>query len=328
MYTKIKKMFKTMFPNLTNILTLIKYKRTVDQKIRMPLLLQEDDYPAYLEEFYKLRTGNHLNLDNPQRFTEKIQWRKIYDRDIIYSYLSDKYKVRRWVEMKIGGEYLVPLLGHWKHFNEIDFKMLPNKFVLKANNGCHANIIVNNKKEFLRRQWSSEVMMEYWLRSLSYYDGLELHYRKIRPIIIAEQYLEPNMGEDCLIDYKFHCFNGAPFVCHVLRGRTTNETSDFYDMNWNHLPITDMAFPNTEKNFEKPQNYDLMIELATKLCQGFQYVRVDLYSTDKVYFGEMTFTHANGVENYIPDQWDFILGKQWNINTAQIDYSAIMDKKI
>ena len=327
MFIKMKEKIREKYPNFADYWTLIKHKKDVYNRTHKQIKLKESDYPLYLETFYNNRTGHQLCINDPKRFTEKIQWRKLYDKDSVYTFLSDKYKVREWVKSKIGEEYLIPLLGHWNHFDEIDFSLLPNQFVLKTNNGCHENYIVKNKEEFLRKKWVARKTMEYWLTSPIYYDGLELHYKDIPPLIIAEEYLEPKQGDSCLVDYKFHCFNGKPFTCQVIEGRTTKETVDVYDINWNHLPIKHPAFPNTNQKRDKPLNYDLMLELATKLSQGFQYVRVDLYSTDHVFFGEMTFTPANGAERYIPDSWDLEMGKQWKINVEQVNHSIVTGGK-
>ena len=322
----MKEKIKRMFPNLTGLWNLHKHKQLVYKSIREPVSMKESEYPNYLERFYERRTGHQLNLDNPQRFTEKVQWRKLNDRDVVYSLLSDKYRVREWVEKKIGNEYLVPLLGCWNHFYEIDFDTLPQQFVLKTNNGCHSNIIVKDKTAFLREKWLAQRKMEYWLCSDFFYDGLELHYRDIRPVIIAEKLLKPEAGEDCLTDYKIHCFDGTPFVCQVIKGRATKETLDFYDTEWKHLDLAHPAFPNSEKTDHKPSQYNQMLSIASKLSQGLKYVRVDLYNTEnRVYFGEMTFTPASGTERYIPDQWDYIMGDQWDIHSQQVNHSVVMD---
>lgn len=319
-----KEMIKHLSPNLVGIIHLIKQQHSINRRTKDSRSLNEQGYKKYLEKFYESKTKHHLNLDNPERYTEKIQWRKLYDRNNLYSLLSDKYRVRKWVEDKIGSEYLIPLLGHWKQFDDIDFDELPDKFVLKTNNGSHANIIVKDKKEFMRRKWAAKMTMQYWLRSQEYLDGLELHYGGISPEIIAEKYMDPGIGEECLTDYKFHCFCGEPFVCEVIRGRTSHETIDIYDMEWKHLSIKLPPYPNIETNKNCPTNYNLMIEIARKLSQGFEYVRVDLYNTDKVYFGEMTFTPTNGVDTFVPDEWDYQLGKLWDIHTEQVDEAVVI----
>ena len=323
MISEIKNKAKKLFPNLIGLCFLQKQKRNTYIKICEPLGLDQSEYPAYLQRFYKERTGHPLNLDNPQRYTEKIQWRKLYDRDSIYTLLSDKYTVREWVKNKIGEEYLIPLLGKWDHFDQIEFDQLPDRFVLKTNNGCHSNIIVKDKNQFLRQRWIAKKKMEYWMTSQACYEGLELHYKDIQPLIIAEEFMEPESGEDCLTDYKIHCFNGTPFVFEVIEGRTTRETVDLYDTNWKHLPVTELPFPNSDQERNKPGNLEKMLEIASELSKGFQYVRVDLYSTDKVYFGEMTFTPTNGLDRYAPDEWDYVMSEKWDIHTEQVDHTIV-----
>lgn len=324
MLTTIKKRITKKLPNCAGLMRYYKLKKATEERTNMVVKLDESEYPSYLKTFYMKRTGHQLNLENPERFTEKVQWRKLNDKDDIYSLLSDKYLVKEWVRNKIGDEFLIPSLGCWRHFNEIDFDSLPEKFVLKTNNGCHANMIVEKKDDFLRGKWAARKIMEYWLKSIDYYDGLELHYKKISPMIIAEKYIEHEIGEKCLTDYKFHCFNGVPFVCEVIEGRTTNETVNYYDMDWKHLQIKNPPYPTTALNKNKPQYYELMIKLARELSQGFQYVRVDLYNADRVYFGEMTFTPANGVDKYEPDEWDYEMGKLWDVSSIQIDHCIVM----
>ena len=298
---------------MTDTVNLELQKKKDKKAIERVQTLKETDYPVFLKELYREKTGNELDLKNPKRFTEKIQWRKLYDQNPLYSTLSDKYLVRKWVEEKIGSGYLIPLIGTWKEFDQIDFRQLPDQFVLKTNNASHTNIIVTDKKSFMRRRWSAKRRMEYWLKSpFAFLEGLELHYQKILPLIIAEEYLPPVNGKSSLTDYKFFCFNNSPYCCQVISDRSDGETIDFYDMQWEHMAICRPPYHNAEKPIEKPQKYDQMITIAAELCKGFDFVRVDLYEhAGKVYFGEMTFTPASGMIKFAPDDWDYKLGELW-----------------
>lgn len=314
----MKDTIKTLFPNLTDTINLELQKKEDRKTIKKIQSLKEEEYPAFLKGIYESRTGKELNLDNPERFTEKIQWRKLYDRNPLYSELSDKYLVRKWVEDKIGSGYLVPLIGVWEDFDQIDFKKMPDQFVLKTNNASHTNIIVADKEQFMRRKWSAKRRMEYWLNvPFALLEGLELHYQGIRPLIIAEKYLQPENQKSSLTDYKFHCFNGVPYLCQVIADRSNGETIDFYNNEWEHMAIIRPPYRNAEKKMEKPENHDLMIRLASELSMGFQYVRVDLYEhAGKIYFGEMTFTPASGMMKFEPDEWDYKLGALWGQKTS------------
>lgn len=115
-------------------------------------------------------------------------------------------------------------------------------------------------------------------------------------------------------------------MCEVIDDRTTNEVIDFYDMHWHHLSVSNPPYPLNSQKKPKPDTYEEMINLASVLSQGFQYVRVDLYSTDRVYFGEMTFTPGNGTDKYEPDDWDYQMGKLWDIHATQIDHKIVMCK--
>jgi hypothetical protein len=321
----LEQMIKNTFPDLIDSLYLEKQKKINKQKLKAILKLDYSEYPEYLKNIYQEKTGHILNLDNPQRLTEKIQWRKLMDRDKVYACLSDKYQVREWVKKRIGNEYLIPILGKWQHFNEINFDLLPDQFVLKTNNASHTNIIVKNKKKFLRKKKSSGRTMEYWLSTpFAYLEALELHYLDIVPRIIAEKYLPPSIGHSDLTDYKFHCFNGTPYLCQVIGDRTAGETIDFYNMSWDHMPISRPPYVNSTMELIRPINYELMIQLASELSNGMQYVRVDLYEHNgNVYFGEMTFTPTSGMMRFDPDEWDYKLGAMWDINAKQIDYKKV-----
>ena len=230
MIKAIKKSLRHTFPNIIDSIELQREKKSSDSIINSILSMDDADYPQYLQGFFEKKTGHTLNLDVPRRFMEKVQWRKLYDQDPIYTLLSDKYEVRNWITEKIGDEYLIPLLGHWERFDDIPFDDFPEQFVLKTNNASHTNIVVKNKKEFLKGRRAARNRIEYWLHTpFAYLEGLELQYRNIHPQIIAEKYLQPETGKSDLVDFKFHCFDGSPVLCQVIGDRTTEETMDFFD---------------------------------------------------------------------------------------------------
>lgn len=320
----IKRVFRKVLPNVVDAIRLTNEKRNNDEEIHRVLSMDTKEYPQYLKDFFVKKTGHQLNLDEPKRFMEKVQWRKLYDQDPIYTLLSDKYKVRKWIAKKIGEQYLIPLLGHWESFDDIPLELFPDQFVLKTNNGSHTNIIVKNKSEFLKRKNSARKRMEYWLHTpFAYLEGLELQYLNIHPQIIAEMYVQPENGKNELVDFKFHCFNGTPVLCQVIGDRLSAETMDFYDMNWNHIPVKRTPYKNAEE-VAQPVNFPHMLHLVEQLCAGFQYVRVDMYNCDgEIYFGEMTFTPSSGIMMFEPDCWDYKLGDLWDITCEQVDHALV-----
>jgi len=248
-------------------------------------------YEKELKIWYKAKTGEDLNLQNPKTFNEKIQWLKLYDSTPLKTRLADKYLVREWVAEKIGAEYLIPLLGVWDSFDEIDFDKLPERFVLKANHGFNWNYIVKDKSIFDKKV--AKAKFDEWLNTNFAFKGLELHYMNIPPKIIAEKYIADLDGD--IFDYRFFCFDGTPkYLWLDIGSGTSHHKRNIYDLDWN-LQNYKVSYPNMEENPEKPETFEEMLRLVNVLCQSFALVRVDLYSVSgKVYFGEMTFTPQNG----------------------------------
>ncbi|MEJ8767649.1 ATP-grasp fold amidoligase family protein [Oceanobacillus sp. HCA-5259] len=252
-----------------------------------------------------------LDWNNLKTYNEKMQWAKLYDNNDLKTTLTDKYLVRDWVKDKVGEKYLIPLLGVWETFDEIDFDHLPQKFVLKTNHGSGTNMIIKNKKELDKNKAREQFTK--WLRlNYAYLSGFEMHYKHIKPKIIAEKYIVDNDGE--LKDYKFLCFNGEVYFCWIDVGRFGDHRRNVYNLNWELQPWTQHKYKNTDKPVPKPKNFDLMVDLASELCEGFPHVRVDFYNVDgKVYFGEMTFTNGSGFERIHPYKYNLMLGELWNL---------------
>ena len=207
--------------------------------------------PVMLKDWFFEKTGEILNLDNPQTFNEKIQWMKLYDSTPIKTRLADKYLVREWVKEKIGEEYLITLLGVWDNFDEIDFDKLPNQFVLKCNHGCGYNIIVKDKKTFNIENARKKINA--WLREdFAFKYGFEMHYSDIPRKIIAEKYIE-NSDND-LYDYKVWCFNGkAQYVQFLSERNTDGLKMAFYDRDWNKENFV-YSYPIDTKENPKPKH--------------------------------------------------------------------------
>lgn len=262
---------------------------------------------------YKKRTGKKLNLENPVTFNEKIQWSKLYDVTPLKTQLADKYLVREWVKEKIGEEYLIPLLGVWDKFDDIDFDKLPDQFVLKANHGSGWNIIVTDKKQFNRVE--AKKKFDRWLNTNFAYLTLEMQYEDIKPKIIAEKYIV-NENND-LPDYKFFCFDGKVFCLYTMINYTFDHSKGqlgFFDRDYKLMPYHRGEYAPIKEQLPKPKNFEKMVELAEILSKGFKHVRVDFYNLNgKIFFGEMTFTTSGGFAVFVPEEFDLLLGKQWNL---------------
>ena len=283
-----------------------------DFEYKLCKYMPEEKYPEYLKDWFYIRTGNILNIENPQTFNEKIQWLKLYDKNPLKSRLADKYLVRDWVKEKIGEEYLIPLIGVWEKFEDIDFDKLPDKFVLKANHGSGWNIIVTDKQKFDKED--AKQKFDEWLHTnFAFKAGLELHYKDIKPLIIAEKYIE-NDNQD-LYDYKIWCFDGKAKYIQFLSERKEGLKMVFYDTEWNKQDFV-YSYPRNEKDIEKPKNLELLLTLAEKLAQGFSHVRVDFYilNDGSIKFGEMTFTSMSGVCKWVPNDTNKVMGDLIAIN--------------
>lgn len=261
----------------------------------------------YLKIAYYARMRKKLDLKNPQTFSEKLQWLKLYDRNPLYTKLVDKYEVKSYVKTRIGSTYIIPTLGVWDSFEDINFNKLPDKFVLKCTHDSGGLVICKDKS--MLDMESARRTINACLKHSFYWGMREWPYKNVKPRIIAEQYMEDaKTGE--LRDYKFFCFNGVVKALFIASGRQKagETTFDFFDTNFNHLPIRN-GHPNASVLPEKPICFDEMKLLAAKLSNGIPEVRVDLYEVDgKVYFGEMTFFHWSGMTPFEPEEWDYQFG--------------------
>ena len=261
----------------------------------------------YLKYFFRGMMGQKLNLDNPKSFSEKLQWLKVYDRNPLYTKLVDKYEAKKIIAQQIGEEYIIPTLGVWDRFEDIDFNLLPNQFVLKCTHDSGGLVVCKDKATLDFDQAKKKIQESY--KNNYYFYGREWPYKDVKPRIIAEKYMEDtSTGE--LRDYKFFCFNGEVKALFVATDRIgSKETNfDFIDADYQHLPFTN-GHLNASTIPAKPINFEKMKAIASKLSQNIPHVRVDLYECNgKVYFGEMTFTHWSGFMQYEPQEWDYTFG--------------------
>lgn len=261
----------------------------------------------YLKLMYRHRMKKKLNLKKPQTFNEKLQWLKLYNRNPEYTKMVDKYEAKKYVADIIGEEYIIPTLGVWNNVEDIEFESLPNQFVLKCTHDSGGVIICKDKKNFNIE--NAKKKLKDSLKQNFYYKGREWPYKNVKPRIIAEKFMYDENTED-LNDYKFMCFNGqvkCSFTCTERRSSSGLKVT-FFDKEWHKMPF-ERHYPSSNKEIKKPINYDLMLRISEKLSQDMDFVRVDLYEINgKVYFGELTFFPGCGMEEFIPDKWDNILG--------------------
>ena len=255
--------------------------------------------------------GEHLNLTNPQRFTEKLFGRMISLNRRPHpeiTQLADKYAARSYVGGKVGEQHLVKLLWHGKDPSAIPYNTLPSEYAIKTNHGSGQIIVVKGEAD--RTDVTSKLSV--WLKSNYYWSCREHQYYHIEPRIMIEEYLRNQDGSGPL-DYRFWCFKGIPEVIQV--DNRAHDINPFFDAKWNQL---DLYYREgaSRPAIARPINFEKMMLIASQLSVDFDFVRVDLYNVDgKIYFGEFTFTPTAGELKLQPEIWDFKLGEKWEFDS-------------
>ena len=270
------------------------------------------DDKIYLERLYEAKMGRKLNLENPRSFNEKLQWLKLYDRKSIYTTMVDKCDVKKYVAAIIGDQYIIPTLGVWDKFENINFSELPNQFVLKCTHDSGGLVICPDKNKLDRK--AAKKKIEKCLKRNYYWSGREWPYKNVRPRIIVEEYMEDKNDQE-LRDYKLFCFDGKFKMMFIATNRQGNGDTyfDFFDKDFNHMPFIN-GHPNAPILPHKPKNFDKMISLAEKISKGIPQVRVDFYDVNgKIYFGEITLSHWSGFVPFEPEEWDKKIGDWINL---------------
>ncbi|MBE6594439.1 MAG: glycosyl transferase [Ruminococcaceae bacterium] len=279
---------------------------------------------------YRAVLHRELNLENPQRFSEKMQWLKLHDHQERYSVIVDKVAAKKHIADLVGEEYVVPTLGVWDSFDEINFDELPEQFVLKCTHDSASYVICRDKSRFDKKK--AKKRLEQALKINFYYRNREWPYRNVPPRIIAEVYLsDTNQNEaGCsLVDYKFFCFDGVPKAMFISKECGDTHVTDWFDMEYNHLPIK-MANPHADVPPAKPEKFEDMVRLATILSQNYPQIRVDFYQVNgKLYVGELTLYHSGGFFEIHPEEWDIKMGG-WisidGIKTCNLDQTHFDSK--
>lgn len=239
---------------------------------------------TFLKMKYKLMMGKKLDLENPKTFNEKLQWLKLHDRNPEYTKMVDKYEAKEYVANIIGKEYIIPTLGVWDKFDDIDFDALPNEFVLKPTHTSGNVFICKDKSRIDYKKLKKQVNK--WLKRDYYKIHREWPYKNVKPRIIAEKYME-NKDHTNIKDYKFYCFNGQADYVMICTGRETGHPKFyFYNKEWNFMRNMSNDGIKLEGELEeKPLGVEKMFEIVEKLSKGIKFVRMDLYNVnEKIYF--------------------------------------------
>lgn len=270
---------------------------------------------TYLKIIYRLTFKRKLELDDPKAFTEKIAWYKLHWRNMLAKKCTDKYEVRQYVSDKIGADYLNECYGCWDSFDAIDFDSLPEQFVLKTTNGS-GNCVICTDKNSLDIKNARKMLDKYQKRHFSS-KTKEWSYYGLPYKIMAERYISSEDGFG-IKDYKMFCFYGTPRFLVVCSERCKKVKYDYFDLDWNWIPVT--AGANHNPYLHRPAHLDEMIRIAKILSEDFPHVRVDMYDEGgRIYFGELTFYHFGGIVPFEPDEWDYEFGKYFDIGRIPKD---------
>lgn len=264
----------------------------------------------YIRILFRLHMGYWMDMGNPRTFNEKIQWLKLHDHNPLYPLLVDKYEAKKVIADIIGEEYIIPALAVYDDVKDIDFDSLPSQFVLKCTHDSGSVVICKNRNTLNIE--SAKKLLAKGLQQSHYWFWREWAYKDVKPRIVAEKYLEDDDDKE-LRDYKFYCFNGQPYrlLLATDRQKGSGLCFDYYDMDFNHLQMTNHWHPNAKIVPHKPKHFEEMKKLAESLSKGIPQVRVDFYeANDKVYFGEMTFYDMGGFLKIHPDEWEMDWGRK------------------
>ncbi len=280
-------------------------------KIRMrlhPIFPVAD--PQYVKMMFYRDMGYRLNLENPTTFNEKLQWLKVYNHQPQYPAMVDKVAAKEYVAAILGPEYIIPTLGVWDSFEEIDFDSLPEKFVLKTTHDSKSVVICTDKTSFdresARKRLTASLQRSYYLKYR------EWPYKEIKPRILAEEYMVDESGTE-LKDYKFSCYNGVATDVMLCFDRASGDTKFyFFDPEWNLLRYNRRGKEAPEGfTVPKPKNMDKMFEIAARLSEGVPYLRVDLYNINgRILFGELTFFPRSGCDCNLLRETDLLFGSR------------------
>jgi hypothetical protein len=272
--------------------------------------------PLFLSMKYRLVVGKALSLHEPTSFNEKLQWLKIHDRRPEYTNMVDKYEARKYIVDRVGSQYLVPLLGVYDTFEEIDFAGLPNQYVLKPTHTSGDVFVCRDSSQVDYAALRREVGI--WMRREYYWLHREWPYKDIRPRLICEQLLED--GDSELKDYKLMCFNGKVKCLFVCSGRNSSRGLhvDFFDMEWEPMPF-ERHYPRSGLAIPRPATFDDMVRIAETLSKGIHFLRVDFYEVNRrAYVGELTFYPGAGFERFTPEYYDYLLGSWLELPSSSV----------
>ena len=283
------------------------------------------DDKKYLEKMFNGMMNERLNLDNPKTFNEKLQWLKLFDRKDEYIKMVDKYEAKKYISDSIGNQYIVPTIGIYNKFDDINFNNLPNKFVIKCTHDSGGIVICKDKSKLDIKKAKKKI--DRCMSKNFFYYGREWPYKNIKPRIMIEKFLEDENQLE-IFDYKFFCFNGKVEYLYVSSGsHSSKQKIQFFDKNFTPVNCTRKDYATFDVIPKRPKNFDKMIQLSEFFSDNIEHIRIDFYEINgKLYFGEFTFYTGSGYIPFESKEWDLKLGslidlKRVNKNIKTVEKS-------
>lgn len=272
--------------------------------------LMSDKY--YLSILWKMVMGYEIDWKRPKSFNEKLQWLKLYNRNPLYCTLVDKYRVKQWINNKIGERFTIPTFAVYNSVNEIDLDRLPNSFVLKCNHDSGSVFICEDKASFNLE--AAKISLKKAAKKNFYWEAREWPYKNVERCIFAEKFLGPNLQ-----DYRIYCFNGEPLLIYSYTNVSNEEGSkpepcfcDVFDTDWRPLDIRQKSKPRG--NIPPPYHLEEMLSCSRSLSENIPFVRVDFFDNDtECVVVELTLFPGGGLSEFHPKEWDTILGEKLHI---------------
>lgn len=287
------------------------------RRLRTALINSLSD-ELYLRIAYRRHTGRRLHLNPPVLFSEKMQWLKLHDRKEIYHTMVDKAEAKRFIAEHVGEQYVIPTLGVWERFEDIDFDLLPERFIIKCTHDSGSYYICRDKK-WLDKEAVRSRLMENFNLDYYYKGGREWPYKGLKPRIIAEPLLANRNGKE-LTDYKFFCLTGVPVMMHTMTERNSGHAyNDVFDMEGKLIEVNQQGYTNNPTTPALPCCFREMQELARALARDTYQLRVDFYEVDnRAYVGELTFFDSSGFAPFTPERYERLYGDLIKLPTDSI----------
>lgn len=246
----------------------------------------------------------------PKTFNDKVLHRIIFDRREWLTETTDKYRVRDFVQKRLGPDILPKLLHVADDPRTIPFDDLPNRFVVKPTHGSGWVAIVPDKAVLDKDELIKECRS--WLNQSFYRLNREWAYKNIVPRILVQEFIEDGSGP-VPRDYRLYVFGGRVEFVIVDWKQCDEDRSSFFNLSWERMNVSN-GFPEIVGDIARPKHFDEMVAAAETLARDIEFVRVDFFDTDaKLYFAELTSTPNCGFRPFQPAEFDWYLGGLWKL---------------